>query len=194
MTPAVLVLVAFVFLVMGPIPLVTGVVLTWSNWSEYRARTGGREDWVETEAEVTWCSPRNAGQAPTTWPYTYRMQWTDTAGPGTSISVLEPGLHGRAAIFGSLRPQASGQDGRRPRALHADPADPQPDRSKLHLHRSKGVVEGASTSTATASSLTEPSRMTKCSRRSRPTSASCRCSLLAARCSMRGFAIRHVPF
>jgi len=80
MTPAVLVLVAFVFLVMGPIPLVTGVVLTWSNWSEYRARTGGREDWVETEAEVTWCSPRNAGQAPTTWPYTYRMQWTDAAG------------------------------------------------------------------------------------------------------------------
>jgi hypothetical protein len=76
----VLVLGTILFLVVGPIPLVAGVVLTWSNWSEYRAQTGRRENWVEAEAEVTWCSVRDASGRPASWPYTYRMQWTDAAG------------------------------------------------------------------------------------------------------------------
>lgn len=80
MKPWVVVLVTLVFLVLGPIPVAAGVVLTWSNWSEYRARTGGRDDWVETEAHVTWCSERHVGTAPGSWPYTYRMQWNDAAG------------------------------------------------------------------------------------------------------------------
>jgi hypothetical protein len=80
MKPWVLVLVTLLFLVVGPIPLVAGVLLTRSDWNEYRARTGGRDDWVEAQAEVTWCSVRDASGRPGSWPYTYRMKWTDAAG------------------------------------------------------------------------------------------------------------------
>jgi hypothetical protein len=80
MKPRVLVLVTLLFLVVGPIPLVAGVVLTWSNWSEYRARTAGRDDWVEAPAEVIWCSDRGGSKRPGSWDYTYRVRWTDAAG------------------------------------------------------------------------------------------------------------------
>jgi hypothetical protein len=80
MKPWVLVAVTLLFLVLGPIPLVAGLLLTSSGWSEYRARTGGRDDWVETKAEVISCSERDASGRPGSWPYTYRMQWTDAAG------------------------------------------------------------------------------------------------------------------
>ena len=71
----------FLFLVMGPVPLVTGVLLTVSQWSDYRERMALYGDWVETEAEVIFCSQYNPYHRDSnTWPYWYRMQWTDAAG------------------------------------------------------------------------------------------------------------------
>ncbi len=80
MKPWVLVLVWLVFLGLGPLLLVTGIVLTWNGWTEYRDRMAERDDWVPAEAQVISCSVRDPTNRPGSWAYNYRMQWTTADG------------------------------------------------------------------------------------------------------------------
>src|SRR5262245_42403063 len=75
----------FLFVLLGPTPLVGGAVWGWRGWSEHRGegkqeRAGEQAGWIGAEAVIVACSPNTRNARTGDWTYRWESEWTDKSG------------------------------------------------------------------------------------------------------------------